>query len=159
RFHHCYRRRSCEPAGRADRRSDDRRIGGSGRHRAVAVDQEFFQLSLADPGAAAAPGRTVRQTADRPMIPWTQKQQWIAACVFVALLAALPAAVNEFHLSVLATIFLTAVVGIAWNLMMGYAGQLSLGHALYFGVGAYVLAIATERYGVSPWLAMIPAAL
>ena len=34
----------------------------------------------------------------------------------------------------LALIFLFAYVGIAWNLMMGFAGQLSLGHALYFGV-------------------------
>jgi branched-chain amino acid transport system permease protein len=42
---------------------------------------------------------------------------------------------------------------------MGFAGQLSLGHALYFGIGAYVVALLSERYGVSPWLAMIPAAV
>jgi branched-chain amino acid transport system permease protein len=87
------------------------------------------------------------------------RRQTIAAAVFAAALAVLPLALGDFYLSVLALIFLAALVGIAWNLMMGFAGQLSLGHALYFGVGAYVLAIVTERYGMSPWLAMLPAAL
>ena len=80
-----------------------------------------------------------------------------AAPGFVALLAAVPLAASDFHLTVLSLVFLYAVVGIAWNLMMGYAGQLSLGHALYFGLGAYIVAILSERYGVSPWLGMIPA--
>ncbi|MGE0314108.1 MAG: branched-chain amino acid ABC transporter permease [Lautropia sp.] len=85
------------------------------------------------------------------------RTQFIAAALFVALLLALPLVADDYQLSVLTTIFLFAYVGIAWNLMMGFAGQLSLGHALYFGAGAYAIAVLTERYGVSPWLAM-PAA-
>ena len=93
------------------------------------------------------------------MIEAVARRQIIAAAVFAAALGALPLALGDFFLSVLALVFLAALVGIAWNLMMGFAGQLSLGHALYFGVGAYVLAILSERYGLSPWLAMLPAAL
>ncbi|MBX3551483.1 MAG: branched-chain amino acid ABC transporter permease [Pseudolabrys sp.] len=88
-----------------------------------------------------------------------QTRQWTAALLFIAVLALLPLGIDEFQVSVLAHVFLAAVVGIAWNLMMGYAGQLSLGHALYFGVGAYVVAILTDRYGISTWIAMVPAAL
>jgi branched-chain amino acid transport system permease protein len=85
-------------------------------------------------------------------------RQVAAALAFFAVLAALPLVLGAFHLTVLSLVFLSAFLGIAWNLMMGFAGQLSLGHALYFGIGAYVQAILSERYGVSPWLAMLPAA-
>jgi branched-chain amino acid transport system permease protein len=87
------------------------------------------------------------------------QRQWLAAGLFSVVLACLPLLVGNFYLGILTLVFVAALSGIAWNLMMGYAGQLSLGHALYFGVGAYVLAILSERGGVSPWLAMLPAAL
>lgn len=85
------------------------------------------------------------------------RRQLIAAASFIVLLALVPLVAHPYHLSVLALIFVFALVGIAWNLMMGFAGQLSLGHALYFGVGAYIVAILSERYGVTPWIGMIPA--
>lgn len=85
------------------------------------------------------------------------KRGAILAGLLLALAAAAPFLVNEFYLTVLALIFLYALVGIAWNLMMGYAGQLSLGHALYFGLGAYIVAVLSEKFGISPWFGMIPA--
>jgi branched-chain amino acid transport system permease protein len=88
-----------------------------------------------------------------------ERRQLIAAGLFTAIAVVLPAVFGDFYLTVLSLVFLSAFVGIAWNLMMGFAGQLSLGHALYFGIGAYVVALLSERYGVSPWLAMIPAAV
>ena len=45
------------------------------------------------------------------------------------------------------------VVGL--NLLLGYAGQISLGHAAFFGLGAYTSGILTATYGVDPWLAMV----
>src|SRR6185312_4425611 len=42
----------------------------------------------------------------------------------------------------------------AWNIMMGFAGQLSLGHALYVGLGAYTTAALYVHYGISPWLGL-----
>ena len=83
-----------------------------------------------------------------------ERRQLTAASLFAGLLALVPLFGNDFHMSVLALAFLYALVGIAWNLMMGFAGQLSLGHALYFGTGAYIVAVLSERYGISPWLGM-----
>ncbi|MEO8557625.1 MAG: branched-chain amino acid ABC transporter permease [Rhodospirillales bacterium] len=48
-------------------------------------------------------------------------------------------------------IFYFAYVGQAWNIMMGFAGQLSLGHSLYVGLGAYAAAIFYIKTGIGPW--------
>lgn len=52
-------------------------------------------------------------------------------------------------------IFFNAALAIGLNLLMGYAGQISLGHAAFFGIGAYATAILTTRYGLSPYWAML----
>jgi len=66
-------------------------------------------------------------------------------------LIALPAFANNYFLS-LSTLFLFfAYSGQAWNIMMGFAGQLSLGHALYLGVGGYSAAALYFHYGIGPW--------
>jgi branched-chain amino acid transport system permease protein len=61
---------------------------------------------------------------------------------------------SDYMLQVLFRIYLFAALGLAWNLVGGYAGQLSLGHAAYFGTGAYGLALFV-RAGLPVWLAMI----
>ncbi|CAN5555969.1 branched-chain amino acid ABC transporter permease [soil metagenome] len=75
-----------------------------------------------------------------------------AALLFV--MACMPAFADDFQLSVIGLVFLFASTGQAWNLMMGYAGQLSLGHSLYFGLGAYTMAILTQKLGINPWLGL-----
>jgi branched-chain amino acid transport system permease protein len=68
-----------------------------------------------------------------------------------AVLLFLPSRANNYVLSV-ATLFLFfAYTGQAWNIMMGFAGQLSLGHALYVGVGAYAAAALYFHFGIGPW--------
>jgi branched-chain amino acid transport system permease protein len=68
----------------------------------------------------------------------------------VALLG-LPLLADDYILSV-ATLFLFfAYTGQAWNILMGFAGQLSLGHAAYLGVGAYTAAALHVHFGVGPW--------
>ncbi len=63
----------------------------------------------------------------------------------------LPRLANNYLLSV-ATLFLFfAYTGQAWNILMGFAGQLSLGHSLYLGVGAYTAAAFNHHFGVGPW--------
>jgi branched-chain amino acid transport system permease protein len=62
---------------------------------------------------------------------------------------------TDYALQVLFRIYLFAALGLAWNLVGGYAGQLSLGHAAYFGAGAYGLALFSTKIGVSPWLAVL----
>jgi branched-chain amino acid transport system permease protein len=51
------------------------------------------------------------------------------------------------------------ILAISLNLLMGYAGQISLGHAAFFGIGAYASAILTTRYGINPWFAMLAGAM
>lgn len=46
------------------------------------------------------------------------------------------------------------LITIGLSLLMGYAGQISIGHAAFFGIGAYVSAILTVRYGLNPWFCM-----
>ena len=56
---------------------------------------------------------------------------------------------NDYLLTVLILILYFAYTGQAWNIMMGFAGQLSLGHALYVGLGAYVAAFAVHALTAS----------
>jgi branched-chain amino acid transport system permease protein len=78
---------------------------------------------------------------------------------FLAALVAAPLFADRYLLSVLTLIFYFAYVGQAWNLMMGYAGQLSLGHALYVGLGAYAAALLWFYFGIGPWLGVFAAIL
>jgi branched-chain amino acid transport system permease protein len=72
--------------------------------------------------------------------------------------ALVPAIVhNDYLLQVFFRIVLFAALGLAWNLVGGYAGQLSLGHVAFFGLGAYGLAILTAR-GVPVWVSIFLAA-
>jgi branched-chain amino acid transport system permease protein len=79
------------------------------------------------------------------------------AILLLLVLIAVPQVADRYVVSVLTLIFYFAYVGQAWNLMMGYAGQLSLGHALYVGLGAYTSALLWTKFGIGPWLALAPA--
>ena len=68
----------------------------------------------------------------------------------VALLV-LPFFASSYVLSVATLILFFAFAGQAWNVMMGFAGQLSLGHSLYVGVGAYAAAGLFFHFGIGPW--------
>ncbi len=83
----------------------------------------------------------------------------ILAGLFLTALVAAPVLADRYVLSVLILVFYFAYVGQAWNLMMGFAGQLSLGHALYVGLGAYVAAALWLRFGVGPWIGVFVAIL
>jgi branched-chain amino acid transport system permease protein len=73
----------------------------------------------------------------------------------VAVMLVLPLVAGGYVVSVLILVLFSAYLGQAWNIMMGFAGQLSLGHALYVGLGAYVSAALFLHYGLSPWLGMV----
>ena len=59
---------------------------------------------------------------------------------------------SSYVLSVLIIVLYFAYVGQAWNLMIGFAGQLSLGHALFVGIGAYTSAALFIHFGIPPWI-------
>ena len=79
--------------------------------------------------------------------------------VLLAVLLLLPAFANNYVLSVATLILYFAFTGQAWNVMMGFAGQLSLGHSLYVGVGAYVAAAMFVNLGIAPWAGLWAAIL
>jgi len=79
------------------------------------------------------------------------KRGSIALAVLAVVLVLLPFFVGNYALSVATLILYFAYTGQAWNVMMGFAGQLSLGHALYVGVGAYAAGALFFYYGVGPW--------
>src|SRR6266852_8156816 len=73
-----------------------------------------------------------------------------------ALMLALPLVVtSRFAIDIFIRVLLFAFIGVAWNLIGGYAKQLSLGHAAYFGLGAYTSTILQIDFGVSPWIGML----
>ena len=75
---------------------------------------------------------------------------WLLGVLLAFLLVA-PALLGKYGLSVLILVLYFAYVGQAWNIMMGFAGQLSLGHALYAGLGGYIAAGLFLHYGLGPW--------
>jgi branched-chain amino acid transport system permease protein len=76
--------------------------------------------------------------------------------VAAAALAPLLLSAYLVHLMVLVLFF--AFLGVAWNLLGGYAGQFSFGHAAFFGIGAYTSTLLLVRLGVSPWAGFLAGA-
>jgi branched-chain amino acid transport system permease protein len=77
--------------------------------------------------------------------------------ILLAALCAAPWLAGDYLLTVLITILYFAYAGQAWNIMMGFAGQLSLGHAIYVGLGAYAAALLYVDLGIGPWIGMLAA--
>jgi len=75
----------------------------------------------------------------------------ILLALLAAFLIAFPAFAGPYVLSVATLILYFAYVGQAWNVMMGFAGQLSLGHALYVGIGGYTAGALFFHFGLGPW--------
>ena len=74
-------------------------------------------------------------------------------------LVVLPFVVPSTWQNLLITTFYYAFLGQAWNVLGGYAGQISLGHAAFFAVGAYTSVVLNLTFGLSPWLGMLAGAL
>jgi branched-chain amino acid transport system permease protein len=78
----------------------------------------------------------------------------------VALLAVLPHFVDSpYALHLMILFFLSVIMGEAWNLIGGYGGQYSVGHAAYFGIGAYTVIVLLQTKGIAPWWGLLPALL
>jgi len=80
-----------------------------------------------------------------------QHRAYVLLAILAAGLIGLPFVAGSYVLSVATLILFFAFTGQAWNVMMGFAGQLSLGHSLYVGLGGYVAAGLFFHYGIGPW--------
>lgn len=77
---------------------------------------------------------------------------WLIFLAVAALLPVIPAvAGNAFFMHVLILILLFASMSQAWNIIGGYGGQVSFGHSVFFGIGAYGAGMAAVTYGLPPW--------
>jgi branched-chain amino acid transport system permease protein len=85
------------------------------------------------------------------------RRNLVLLLVLFAVLAIAPAFASDYLLTVLILILYFAYLGQCWNIMMGFAGLLSLGHALYVGLGAYTAAALYVHYGIGPWLGLLVA--
>lgn len=89
-----------------------------------------------------------------------QNKLWYGLLLVLAALAVIPGAIgNAFHAHVLILVLLYASMSQAWNLLGGYCGQISFGHSVFFGIGAYGASIAVVTYGGTPWLGILLGAL
>jgi branched-chain amino acid transport system permease protein len=83
---------------------------------------------------------------------------WVAVAAVVLAGVMLSFVVQErYHHRVLTLVFLWAAMGLAWNIISGYAGQISFGHQVFFGIGAYVTVLLVVKAGLTPWIGMIAA--
>lgn len=79
----------------------------------------------------------------------------LAFCVAAAV-ACLPLVVKDVYIqNMLVLTLMYAALSQSWNILSGYCGQISLGHALYFGIGAYATLLLFTKFGVLPWFGMI----
>lgn len=83
----------------------------------------------------------------------------LAPLLAAAALVALPPLMPKYALEVLISILFFGYLGACWNILGGYGGQFSFGHAAFFGLGAYTSTLLFLHWGVSPWIGMLAGGL
>ncbi|QCB52067.1 branched-chain amino acid ABC transporter permease [Rhodococcus sp. PAMC28707] len=87
------------------------------------------------------------------------KRQLITLVIGFVVVAALPLILGEQAQTVAVRTLIFALMAVAWNIMSGFGGMFSFGHAAFFGIGAYTGAYLLVDYGISPWISMAVAAV
>ncbi len=82
-------------------------------------------------------------------------KRWLGGAIVFAILALVGALANSYVISIMTIVLLFTFMGQSWNLMLGIGGQLSIGHALFVGLGAYSVGVLYIKYGVSPWIGLL----
>ena len=83
------------------------------------------------------------------------KWRWLAGATVFAVLALVGAMSDPYVISLMTIVLLFTFLGQSWNLMLGIGGQLSIGHALFVGIGGYSVAVLDIKYGISPWFGLL----
>src|ERR1700674_4732888 len=65
---------------------------------------------------------------------------------------------NQYYQLMLTLVPIWAVMGLSWNILSGYSGLISFGHAAFFGLGAYTVTLMLVRFDITPWFG-IPAGM
>jgi len=92
------------------------------------------------------------------MLKLVRKKEQLFLALFLFAIILIPFLIqNNYYIIVMNIIGLNTIVVLGLNLLIGFAGQISLGHAAFYGMGAYISAILTTTYGFPPWPAMVVA--
>ena len=87
--------------------------------------------------------------ASRPSL----RRSYLAIGIFAGLYLALGLLVrNSYYQLIMTLVMLWATMGLSWNMLSGYSGLISFGHAAFFGLGGYTMTIAFVKFGITPWL-------
>ncbi len=88
------------------------------------------------------------------------RRLYFATAIFAAIyLVAIGLTYNSYYQLMLTLVPIWAVMGLSWNVLSGYSGLVSFGHAVFFGLGAYTVTLLFRDAGVSPWIGIPIAAL
>ena len=104
-----------------------------------------------------ADDQALKLEAARAQPLWPKAPAWTVALGFAVagFLLAYPSIFpSPFSLHLMIMIFLYALMAQSWNVMAGLSGQISLGHAMFFGIGAYAASVLFAKYGISPWIGL-----
>ncbi|MCL4766671.1 MAG: branched-chain amino acid ABC transporter permease [Hyphomicrobiaceae bacterium] len=86
----------------------------------------------------------------------SRRRQLLVALAATALAACVPLGVSDVYaMNVMILTLMYLALSQSWNVLGGYCGQISLGHAIYFGIGAYATVIVYLKGGISPWIGMV----
>ena len=84
----------------------------------------------------------------------TKNRIWVLILLIAAVL--LPLVINhDYYQHLMILVLIWVVIGTSWNLLAGYTGQVSFGHAAFFGIGAYTAGILHSKLSLSPWWGML----
>jgi branched-chain amino acid transport system permease protein len=87
--------------------------------------------------------------------PHLSRNLTVLAVVSIAYLVVALFVSNSYYQLILTLVPVWALFGVSWNILSGYGGQLSFGHASFFGIGAYTVTLAVVYWGLSPWLGIL----
>lgn len=114
----------------------------------MATDELTVKKSVLNPVVGALRGGSAGAS---PRLVWSL---YVAGILALSLLL-LGVASDDYWLNIIILTFLFAGLATAWNVIGGMGGQLSLGHGVYFAIGAYTVGITYSRYQWSPWLSAV----
>jgi branched-chain amino acid transport system permease protein len=79
-------------------------------------------------------------------------RQYAAIAIFALVYLAFGALQDPYYQLIMVQVLVWGILGLGWNMLSGYSGMISFGHAAFFGLGAYTMTIAFVKFGITPWL-------
>jgi branched-chain amino acid transport system permease protein len=84
---------------------------------------------------------------------------YVSLALLIVMFAVPAVLATPFWTNLFVLLFVFSAMSVAWNIVGGYAGKLSLGHAVFYGIGGYTATLLTQNYEISPWIGMVAGAV